>query len=689
MPLLSRERPEPARRGPARRALVRPAARPLPRRPARRTSREAGDQVGQAPGPGTTGPFRYVGRERELGLLLAALRRPPAVVLVEGEAGIGKSRLVAEAAAVLRAEGRPVLTGYCQPLRDPFPYGPVADALSKAGPWLPRGALPPATGALATLLPALADLLPPGGDTPGPAERSQVVHAVRTLLTALGPAVLIVEDLHWVDEATRDLLLLLARDLPEQLSLVLTYRAEDLPPDTPALGSAYRHPPGAGGTVLRLGPLTAEDVDELAATALGTAATPALAAALYERSQGLPLVAEEDLLTLAGHGTALDQREAVERLHGADVPHGLREAVTERLAALSPAGAAIVEAAAVLAVPAEEALLTALAGLDADTGAQALVEALGSSLLHEGEGYRYAFRHVLAQRIAYRRIPSPHRLRLHRRAVELLRELSPAPLVQIAHHTLALGDPAAWLRRAEEATAQPAPVGDQGTAAALLHQILDAPELDTEGRARSADELARISHTGVDLTATMRLLRRLVADPRPPHAAGGEIRPGLGLLLPDEAASLPWPHDLEPAAEELADRPGLADRAMLALALNEREGPGPAAEADRDQARALLAAAADTSTRLGATADLDRCGQAAQELGLTRPTPPGRRGYGGQLSPRERQVAELLATGAANQDIARTLFLSPRTVENHVASVLRKLGTTRRAVAGALREQAA
>ncbi|MFJ1704914.1 ATP-binding protein [Kitasatospora sp. NPDC088346] len=61
--------------------------------------------------------MRFVGRERELDLLLSAVRRPPAVVLVEGEAGIGKSRLIAEASAVLAREGRPVLAGFCHPLR--------------------------------------------------------------------------------------------------------------------------------------------------------------------------------------------------------------------------------------------------------------------------------------------------------------------------------------------------------------------------------------------------------------------------------------------------------------------------------------------------------------------------------------------------------------------------------------------
>lgn len=95
-----------------------------------------------------------------------------------------------------------------------------------------------------------------------------------------------------------ELELLLARDLPGQFALVVTYRAEDLPPATAALGAAHRSPPGARGIVIRLSPLTRTDLADLAGAALGAQATPELCAALHRRSEGLPLVAEEDLITL-------------------------------------------------------------------------------------------------------------------------------------------------------------------------------------------------------------------------------------------------------------------------------------------------------------------------------------------------------------------------------------------------------
>lgn len=82
--------------------------------------------------------------------------------------------------------------------------------------------------------------------------------------------------------------------------------------------------------------------------------------------------------------------------------------------------------------------------------------------------------------------------------------------------------------------------------------------------------------------------------------------------------------------------------------------------------------------RLGATFDAARCRHGLRELGLARPSLPGRRGYGDQLSPREQEVARMLVEGATNREIAEALFLSPRTVEHHVARTLKKLGATRR-----------
>ncbi|MBB5896470.1 helix-turn-helix transcriptional regulator [Kutzneria kofuensis] len=101
-----------------------------------------------------------------------------------------------------------------------------------------------------------------------------------------------------------------------------------------------------------------------------------------------------------------------------------------------------------------------------------------------------------------------------------------------------------------------------------------------------------------------------------------------------------------------------------------------------EDAPAHLADAVRGFTDLGATGDTARCQHRLRELGVQALRRPGRRGYGNELSPRELEVADLLAGGATNQDIAQTLFLSPRTVEKHVARVLAKLGTERKGIQG-------
>ncbi|WP_286158391.1 LuxR family transcriptional regulator [Streptomyces sp. CB03911] len=583
-------------------------------------------------GVGTGRGFALVGRRRELELLLAALDVPPAVVLVEGEAGVGKSRLVQEATTALTGRGVRVVTGLCHPLREPLPFGPVLDALRGTADWLPPPErLNPQAGALAPLLPGLAERLPPP-PAPLPPEdaragRFQLMGAARSLLDATGNLVLVVEDLHWADEATRELLLLLARDLPNRLGLVLTYRREDLPAATPVLGVPYRRPPGTGGAEIHLGTLTEDDVQDLAAAVLGPRASTALGRTLFERSAGLPLVVEEDLLTLtdrthhdqprtgrrSGHSAGqpgAGPADDVSALAEAAVPRGLREAVTARMASLSEPAAQVVEAAAVLAVPASQHLLTEVTGLDPRQAGPALTEALRAAVLRESAPGHYGFRHALAQQAVYQDIPGPHRHDLHRQAVRILWTTPSPPLVQIAHHTRALGDTAAWLRQAEAAADQATALGDEGTATTLLHEILAEPRLEPDLRTRSALALSRIAVHAVDHTTSATALRRILSDPQLPAAARGEIRLTLGLLMVNQARDSSGERELQRAVEELATRPELAARAMVALALDDQKPPQDARawleraeEAVRDSPdRAAHAAVHATRLSLMATA---------------------------------------------------------------------------------------
>jgi len=228
----------------------------------------------------------------------------------------------------------------------------------------------------------------------------------------------------------------------------------------------------------------------------------------------------------------------------------------------------VVDAAAVLAVPASEALLAEIAGLDPDDGAQGVIDALDAAVLREIGTGRYGFRHVLAQQVAYRHIPGPRRIRLHRRAVEVFETHDPAPLVQVAHHTLAAGDHETWLVRVEQAADQAVALGDTGTAATLLRQILNRQEIDDGRRSRAALELARIANSGVDYAATASVLTAVLADHRLPQEVRGEIRLGLGLIMLNLAGDPAGFRELERAVDELGTLPHKAARAMIALALS-------------------------------------------------------------------------------------------------------------------------
>ncbi|MGW6558528.1 ATP-binding protein [Streptomyces hydrogenans] len=531
------------------------------------------EQFGQVDGP--SGAMRFVGRTREKGALVAAALTPPACVFVEGEAGVGKSRLIREVVEELERRGRRVATGFCHPLREPLPYGPVVDALRSARQWLPGGTLPEETEVLTRLLRDRPDAVPAPSPAHGsPQERAALLRDVHALLEVLGPMVLIVEDAHWIDDATRDLLVLLAREPADLLCLLVTYRPEEGSPGATG-GTAYRPPPGAGRRVVRLEPLDEPAVRELASAALGEAATPQLAAALFRRSGGLPLVAEEDLITLRGHRTT-EGRDHVARLRDAEVPRGLREAVTERLDALPEPASAAVGAAAVLAVPVEEELLREVAGLDAEQGFTGLVEALRVSVLAETGNGRYAFRHVLARQVAYERLPGPVRRRLHANAVRILERLSEPPLVQIAHHVSALGDTEEWLRRTTHAVERAQTLGDVGTAAVLMRQMLERPGTDVETRSWAALNLAPLAGQGADFENDARALRALLADRGLPPRTRGEIRTGLGLLLLNQSSDRAGFEELARAVEELGGTTLDAVPAMLGLAMDEAAGPKPA-----------------------------------------------------------------------------------------------------------------
>jgi predicted ATPase len=179
----------------------------------------------------------FIGRIKELELLEATRRRAadaePAVVLVGGEAGVGKTRLVAELIA-RAADGTRVLVGGCVPVGDgALPYAPIVEALrillSDVGVGAVRELVGPAWPEIARLVPALGEPDRSGlSDQIAQARLFELLLGLFGRLSEQGPLVLVVEDLHWADRSTRELLAFLIRNLRlERLLLVMTYRNDE------------------------------------------------------------------------------------------------------------------------------------------------------------------------------------------------------------------------------------------------------------------------------------------------------------------------------------------------------------------------------------------------------------------------------------------------------------------------------
>src|SRR6266508_1864620 len=254
-----------------------------------------------------------VGRVDELRILKAARSRAangePAVVLLGGEAGVGKTRLVTELAARCGADGTRVLSGGCVPVSaGGLPFTPIMEVLrvllAELGPGGVRELAGPSWPELAWLLPALGK--PQTAGPPSQAAQARLFEVLLGLLGRLGeqaPLVLVLEDLHWADRSTRDLLAFLVRNLRrEQVLLVASYRSDE--PGQGRLGP-YLAELDRGGPVQRLELQRfdrAETIAQLTAI-LGAVPSNDLVDAVFARSEGNPFFTEELLAAVrAGSG---------------------------------------------------------------------------------------------------------------------------------------------------------------------------------------------------------------------------------------------------------------------------------------------------------------------------------------------------------------------------------------------------
>lgn len=511
-----------------------------------------------------------VGREQELTALHEAAANTPSLVVVEGEAGVGKTRLVAELLSHPELEGHHRLSGRCQQLHESVRLGPIIQAIRAARPLEPGRGYPAATGALRFLLPELDSLPQPPHDVPGNIviERNLVFRGVLDLIGVLGPAVLVLEDAHWADSETVDLIRYVAAQLPRNLMLVVTYRREELPPGSPLISLAARLPAGTRGGKVVLRPLSVADVGVLAREILGASdVSPDFAAFVHERTEGIPFAVEEVLRLM------IDRKEIV-HLNGRwirreigmlGIPTAIRDSVVERFETLSPEARLLLSAAAVLETAVAPAFLRKVSGLALVDAAPALGEALATGLMIEDDTSGCGFRHVLARDAVYESLPSLARQRLHLRAAREYERVEPSSLGMQAHHYRRGGEPR-WLSVAEAAADASSRIRDHPTATRLLADVLASGDLPDADQERVAVKLAWAAYAGVvgDLRV-IDLLQTIVNRDGLPGATRGELRFLLGFLLKLTGDATAAHDEWRLAVTELGSHP-LAARVMTHLA---------------------------------------------------------------------------------------------------------------------------
>jgi DNA-binding CsgD family transcriptional regulator len=405
-----------------------------------------GEAWGVGEAVGVSSAAGLVGREAELALAAAAVGQASegraSVLVIEGEAGIGKTRLVQAIAADARSRGGAVFCGQAHPFERTRPFGVVAAALglSRRSPD-PRRA---AVGALLAGQGAGAPARAGGGVQYRVVE--EIVDLVETSC-AERPVLLVAEDIHWADSASLLAILSVARQLPlAALLVVVTARPSPLPAGVARLLDDLA---AGGARTVELQPLRSGEVAVLAGRVLGASPGPALTAMLA-RAGGNPLWAVALLRSLADDGLLARAGDSVEATT-AELPASLGELVVRRLRYLPAATLELLRVTAVLGDAVSLRDVAAVAGRAPAEVVGQLAGAFEARLLDEAGG-RVVFRHQLVHDAIYRHMPPPARRLLHREAAVALMAAG-ADRLEVADHLLLgaeRGDEqaVAWLRDA-------------------------------------------------------------------------------------------------------------------------------------------------------------------------------------------------------------------------------------------------
>jgi class 3 adenylate cyclase len=394
-----------------------------------------------------------VGRESEVteleDALLAANRGDGQIVLLAGEAGVGKSRLAAELERRAKKIGMTTLSGGCSEADLALPYLPFLEAL---GNYLTvanledvRLELGPLRRELAHLFPQLEPDAP--RDTGDPTQaKLRLFEAIIALLRIAGRQtglLLLLEDLHWSDASTRELLDYLTRRLRGMRILVLgTYRVDEMHRKHPLahLIQAWRRTKAAN--VIELRPLPPDGIAGMVRAIFDQSeVTSEFRDFLHERSEGNPFVLEELLKAAIDKGDIYRTSERWERksLDDLRLPQTVRDTILLRLEQLSPEQADILQTASVLGRSFSYPVLLAVSSKDDRTVQSALHASVQQQLLEEEprNNGRYRFRHALTREAIYDDMIAPRREELHGVAADVLTSRAGSAPIDLAFHLLA------------------------------------------------------------------------------------------------------------------------------------------------------------------------------------------------------------------------------------------------------------
>jgi len=543
--------------------------------------------------------FGLAGRATEFETLIDAWKEAATgrrrVVLLAGEPGIGKTRLATETALVAREQGALVLAGRCDEELD-MPYQPFVEALRfqvDLGDELPLAWLGPLAGELTRLVPELSGHLaglPPRLSSDPESERARLFDAVTAWLhatTSSVPVMLVLDDLHWADRPTLQLMRHLVRETANDALLIVgTYRSTDLDRAHPLAATLADLRREGSVERLALDGLTGDGVADFLGGAAGhdlDEAGMALAQAVSTETGGNPFFVGEIVRHLVESGALVhrDGRWVSDlTLDEIGLPEGVREVVGRRVSRLDDETQRLLSVAAVMGYEFSLPVLAAVADVTVDTALDLLDAALAAGLVIEVGLDRYRFGHALLRSTLLEELTTSRRVRAHRKIAEIIEAKHAADLdaavTELAYH---YGEAAAG-GVAEKAVYYASRAGDlatvasaPGDAARWYALALEYLELDDGDEALEVDLLTRLgtaqlyAGTGTS-TDTLRRAAVVARDARL-YAAMAEALVVSGRTSFDSGqASDPLKIEmLEHVLDHLGDEPALRARALGALAV--------------------------------------------------------------------------------------------------------------------------